>query len=116
MMALKLSCHPMITPAFDGKMTRRGAVGRLATLLAAGCWPGLLRGAAAIKVESLRFVVANDFHHASADCDPWFETLFRQIGEHEGVAFCAGLGDLADRGRPESIAAIGRLASKSGVP
>jgi 3',5'-cyclic AMP phosphodiesterase CpdA len=96
-------------------LTRRQAVGRLATLLAAGCWPGALRGATT-DVGVVRFVVANDFHHDSAECDPWFEKLFAQIGRHEGLSFCAGLGDLANRGRPESIAAIVRIAGKIGVP
>ena len=86
-----------------------------ATLLAAGCWPGALRGATT-NADVVRFVVANDFHHDSAECDPWFEKLFAQIGQHDGLSFCAGLGDLAHRGRPESIAAIVRSAGKIGVP
>ena len=97
-------------------ITRRQAVGRLAFLLAVGRWPGLLRGAAAGEAGSLRFAVANDFHHDGAACDPWFEKLFAQIGKHRGIAFCAGLGDLANHGRPESIAAVNRLSALTGVP
>lgn len=114
-----------------GIWTRRQMIGGLGALLAAGCWPGSLRAAPAVgagarpgggaagnaaKAGEFSFVVANDFHHDNAECDAWFEKLFRQIGGHPGVAFCAGLGDLANHGRPESIAAIARLSAVAGVP
>jgi 3',5'-cyclic AMP phosphodiesterase CpdA len=96
--------------------TRRQALGRLAALLAAGLWPGALRAAAAgARVEEFTFVVANDFHHFEAACDPWFTALFRQIAAHEGVGFCLGLGDLAHKGSPGSIAAVIQLAEKAGL-
>jgi hypothetical protein len=106
----------MNTVAGGAKINRRQAVSRLAVLLAAGCWPGRLLGAAGPVAEQMRFVVANDFHHSNRECDAWFEKVFRQIGAHENVAFCAGLGDLADRGRPESLEAIRRLSEHAGVP
>lgn len=94
--------------------TRREALGRLAALLAAGLWPGALRAAASGTVaEEFTFVVANDFHHFEAACDPWFTALFRQIAAHEGVEFCLGLGDLAHKGAPASIAAVARLAEEA---
>lgn len=97
--------------------TRREALGRLAALLAAGLWPGALRAAAAAggSTEEFVFVAANDFHHHEPACDEWFTALFRQIAAHKDVAFCLGLGDLANQGRPESIAAIARLAKAAGL-
>jgi len=96
--------------------TRREALGRLATLLAAGLWPGAIRAATEErKFAEFVFVAANDFHHFEPDCDPWFEALFRQIADHEGVSFCFGLGDLAHKGSPESIAAVDRIARAAGL-
>lgn len=99
-------------------VTRRAALGQLGALLAAGLWPGALRAAEtrASDAGAVRFAVLNDFHHDSAECDAWFESLFRAAGAHAGVAFVAGLGDLANKGKPESIAAIKRLAVAARVP
>ena len=96
--------------------SRREALGKLAALLAAGLWPGALRAAATGGTAAeFTFVAANDFHHREAACDAWFAALFRQITAHGQVEFCLGLGDLADKGRPESIATIARLAKDAGL-
>ena len=98
-------------------LTRREAMGRLAALLAAGLWPGALRaGTAGRGTKRFTFAVANDFHHHEPACDAWFAALFRQIAAHDGVAFCFGLGDLAHKGAPTSIAAVARLAAEAGLP
>jgi hypothetical protein len=95
-------------------LSRRAALGHLATLLAAGLWPGALRAESrGVRTEAFTFAAANDFHHHEPACDPWFAALFRQIAGHEDVEFCLGLGDLAHKGRPESIAAIARLAEEA---
>lgn len=87
-------------------------VGRLGALLAAGLWPGA-RLAGQTRADAISFVVINDLHHDDvAQCDPWFTALFRQIAAQQGeAACCLALGDLANRGRPESLAAIARLAA-----
>lgn len=96
--------------------TRREALGRLAALLAAGLWPGALRAAAAgVTAGEFTFVAANDFHHREPACQPWFDALFRQIAGHDQVAFCLGLGDLADQGRSDSIVAIDWTARNAGL-
>jgi hypothetical protein len=96
--------------------TRRVALGRLAALLAAGLWPGALRAqAAGARAEEFTFAAANDFHHFEAACDPWFAALFRQIAAQEDVEFCLGLGDLAHKGSPASMATVARLAEEAGV-
>ena len=91
-------------------------MGRLATLLAVGCWPGSLRAGTRREVEEVHFVAANDFHHQSPACDSWFEQLFRQIGAHPDLAFTVGLGDLADLGLRDSLASIARASGLIGVP
>lgn len=95
-------------------LNRREALGQLAALLAAGLWPGALRAqAAGVRAGAFTFAAANDFHHHEPACDPWFAALFRQIAAHEDVEFCLGLGDLAHKGRPESIATVARLAEEA---
>ena len=97
--------------------SRREALGKLAALLAAGLWPGALRAAAegGQTAGEFTFVAANDFHHREPACEAWFAALFRQIAAHGRVDFCLGLGDLADKGQPESIATIARLAQAAGL-
>ena len=98
-------------------VTRRAAVGTLGALFACGLWPGSLRAQGRpTGAEAVRFAVLNDFHHDGPECDVWFDALFRQASAHTGVAFIAGLGDLANKGKPESIAAIKRLAETAGKP
>jgi hypothetical protein len=99
-------------------ISRRAALGQLGVLLSAGLWPGALRaaGQAGPDVGMVRFAVVNDFHHDSSECDPWFEKLFRSVAAQGELAFVAGLGDLANAGKPESIAAIKRLAAAVPAP
>ena len=98
-------------------VTRRVALGQLGALLAAGLWPGTLCAQAqATAAARVRFAVLNDFHHESTECDGWFETLFRAVTAHPDVAFIAGLGDLANKGKSESLAAVKRIAGTVHVP
>lgn len=99
--------------------TRRGVMGRLATLLALGAWPGARaaeESGTKPSVKAIRFVAVNDFHHQDENCDPWMEKLFRQIATTENAAFCLGLGDLADKGKRGSLEAIKRLSAHAGMP
>jgi calcineurin-like phosphoesterase family protein len=99
------------------KITRRSAVGKLGTLLAAGLWPGVLKANSSNrKYVPIRFSVLNDFHHENEQCDHWFTELFRSAGGHGGVSFIAGLGDLANKGKKESISAIKRISIEGKVP
>ncbi len=99
--------------------TRRGAMGRLAALLALGAWPGARAAETSGPmpgVKAIRFVAVNDFHHQNENCDPWMEKLFRQVATTENAALCFGLGDLADQGKRASLEAIRRLSALAGVP
>jgi hypothetical protein len=107
-------------PAAPGNLpTRRGAMGRLAALLALGAWPGTRaaeESGTGKPVKAIRFVAVNDFHHQDENCDPWMEKLFRQIATTENAVFCFGLGDLADKGKRASLEAIKRLSALAGMP
>lgn len=99
--------------------TRRGALGGMGALLAAGAWPGARAAEVAGPkpgIQPLRFVAANDFHHENEACDPWMEKLFRQIATTENAAFCLGLGDLANSGKRTSLEAILRHSAQAGMP
>jgi hypothetical protein len=65
---------------------------------------------------AFRFLVVNDLHHASAECDPFFEELVTQMRGHGPVGFCLIVGDLADKGRPESLRAVRRTFGGLGAP
>ena len=82
-------------------------MGRLATLLAMGAWPGLTgcvsRSGSTGSTEKVRFVVTNDFHHEEAACDPWMRALFTQVSKTPRAEFCFALGDLANSGKRSGL-------------
>lgn len=89
--------------------TRREALARMSagSLLAMGLWPGCqTTGANAGDGTPFRFIAVNDLHHASAECDPWFEALIRQMRSHADAEFALLLGDLADDAVPASHVAV----------
>ncbi len=99
--------------------TRRGVLGGLATLFAIGAWPGARAADAKSSsdgVKPIRFVSVNDLHHEDADCDPWMESLFKQIAATEHASLCFALGDLANTGKLASLQAIKRLSPLVGMP
>lgn len=84
------------------RITRRtflGSLGSAAALAGLGACAGLRR-------SPFRFLVVNDLHHASVDCDPFFARLVDDMRRHTDAQFCLIVGDLADQGRPESFRAI----------
>jgi predicted phosphodiesterase len=68
------------------------------------------------QTTSFRFIVANDLHHASEECDPFFRGLVAQMTSHGAVDFCLIVGDIADTGRPESFAAVRKAFAALGAP
>lgn len=87
-------------------------------------WVGSL-GAAAFAAPSyatlraqqaFRFIVVNDLHHATAECDPFFASLVSQMRSHGPLDFCVIGGDIADTGRPESFVAVRDAFAKLAVP
>lgn len=89
--------------------TRREALARMSagSLLALGLWPGCqTAGANAGEGTTFRFIAVNDLHHSSAECNPWFQALIRQMQSHADAEFALLLGDLADDAAPASHAAI----------
>jgi hypothetical protein len=86
-------------------------------------WAGSLGMAAALPWQArlnaqqrFRFIVVNDLHHGSSECDPFFASLVRQMGSHGPLDFCIIVGDLADTGKPESFVAVRDAFSRLAVP
>lgn len=99
--------------------TRREALARLSagTLLALGLWPGCQSPAATSgDGKRFRFIAINDLHHASTECDPWFDRLIAQLRGHTDAEFVLLLGDLADNAEPASHAAIRDHFKRLGKP
>ncbi len=87
---------------------------RLAPLPAAAWWIDGARLSA--SADAFRFIVINDLHHASSECDPFFRRVVAQMSTHGLMDFCLIVGDLADAGRPESFVAVRDAFASLGVP
>lgn len=99
-------------------MTTTSRASRRAILCAlplgtAALWMG---APALAQSRAFRFIVVNDLHHATPECDPFFRSLVAQIRGHATIDCCLIVGDLADTGRPESFAAIRQIFSALEVP
>jgi hypothetical protein len=93
------------TPTSRRDMLRRlGAGGLLA--LGTAAWPGCRSTRTRAGARPFQFLAVNDLHHASKECDPWFEKLTRQMRGHPEAEFALVLGDLADDAKPESHMAV----------
>jgi len=106
----------MLTPA---QMRHDRAISRRAFLE----WAGSVGVAAALPwqarldaQQSFRFLVVNDLHHGSSECDAFFASLVKQMGSHGPVDFCLIVGDLADTGTPESFVAVRDVFKPLGAP
>jgi hypothetical protein len=60
--------------------------------------------------------VVNDLHHGGAECGPFLAGLVEQMRGHGTVAFCLLVGDLADTGSPQSLAAVRKAFTGLGAP
>jgi 3',5'-cyclic AMP phosphodiesterase CpdA len=77
-----------------------------AALLAAGLWPGAL-AAGDTATEAFSFLAVNDLHSLDTKCQPWFETVVKQMAGHgEKPAILLISGDLADGGTAEQIGVV----------
>jgi predicted phosphodiesterase len=102
-------------PARPHPVSRRAFLGTLGSALAVAGLGGC-KSAAARPPATFRFLVVNDLHHGSAECDPFFAQLIAQMRGHGPVEFCLVVGDLADKGRPESLRAIRDAFAKLNTP
>lgn len=96
-----------------GEWSRRSVLKGLGSLGAAlTAWP-----APAFAADGdFRFIVVNDLHHQTAECDPFFRRLVAQMATHGTIDLCLIVGDLADAGKPESFASVRDAFAQLRVP
>lgn len=84
-------------------------------LLTLGLWPGCahLDGSSA---KSFRFLVVNDTHLMSPECEVWLERVIQQMKAHGDVEFCLLAGDLTEHGKKEDLGAVREIVGGLGRP
>jgi predicted phosphodiesterase len=92
------------------RLSRRALLGLVP--LGAAWWTSLAHA----QATPFRFIVVNDLHHATPECDPFFRSLVAQMATHGTIDFCLIVGDIADTGKPESFAAVRDAFSALRVP
>ena len=97
-------------------ISRRVLLSGLAPLGAAAWWAGRPDDVSAATQDAFRFIVVNDLHHATPDCDPFFRRVVAQMSSHGPVDLCLIVGDLADAGRRESFTAVRDAFAQLGAP
>ena len=87
-----------------------------AALLAAGLWPGAL-AAGDPATDAFSFLVVNDLHSLDTKCRPWFEKVVKQMAGHdEKPAFLLVVGDLANDGKADQLAAVKEIFAGLKLP
>jgi len=89
-------------------MNRRQFLRNLAVATTASLLPACVTRPTATSTAAsapLRFAVVNDLHHGGPDCTQFLDTLIADIAAHR-PAFSLAVGDIADRGAPESLIAV----------
>jgi 3',5'-cyclic AMP phosphodiesterase CpdA len=99
-------------------MTRREAMVRVGagSLFALGLGSGARSSPANAGDLRFSFIVVNDLHHATPECDPYFAALVRQMKTHRGVELVLVAGDLADDGKRANLEAVRDAFRGLGVP
>ena len=88
----------------------------LLKLLALGAAWRTAQSSVAAQQAAIRFIVVNDLHHATPECDPFFRSLVAQMASHGTIDFCLMVGDIADTGKPESFVSVRDAFSTLRVP
>jgi 3',5'-cyclic AMP phosphodiesterase CpdA len=98
-------------------LTRREVLKRISAgaLLAWGVGPAALAANARSRSTSFRFIVVNDLHRLSPECDAWLAGVVQRM-KAERPEFCLVAGDLTEHGRAEDLAAVKSLFKKLDAP
>jgi Icc-related predicted phosphoesterase len=100
-------------------ITRREAIERISAgvLLGLGLWPGALSSKAKLAEEKpFKFIVVNDIHCLSKDCEEWLELVVTQMKKIHGVEFCIIAGDLTENAELKYFYAVKEIFSALNYP
>lgn len=91
-------------------INRREALRQMSagTLLALGLWPGALRAEGQGNSGAFRFIVVNDTHCLSLECEAYLAGVVAQMNT-EQADFCLHAGDLTDKGDRRCMEAVKRV-------
>ena len=67
-------------------------------------------------IGTFPFVVLNDLHYLSPECGSWLEGLVRKVNATPGIELVLVLGDLAETGALEELAAAKGILDRLRVP
>jgi 3',5'-cyclic AMP phosphodiesterase CpdA len=88
-------------------VSRREALQRLSSgvLLSLGLWPGALRADNETPAGSFRFVVINDTHCMTPECESYVKGVVARI-KQDKPEFCLHVGDLTDKGESKYFESV----------
>lgn len=100
-------------------ITRREAIEKISAgvLLSLGLWPGALSVKAKVPEEKpFKFIVVNDIHCLSKDCEEWLKMVVTQMRKIQGVEFCIIAGDLTEKAELKYFYSVKEIFSALSCP
>jgi len=100
-------------------ISRRDAIKKISAglLLSLGLWPGAQNLKANIGEDKpFKFIVINDIHCMSPECEKWLKMVVQQMRKIKGVEFCLIAGDLTEKAETKYLGAVKEIFSGLGCP
>ena len=100
-------------------INRREAIEKISAgvLLGLGLWPGALSANAKVSAEKpFKFIVVNDIHCLSKECEEWLKMVVKQMRKIQGVEFCIIAGDLTEKAELKHLYSVKEIFSALSCP
>ncbi|MGC9035513.1 MAG: metallophosphoesterase family protein [Verrucomicrobiia bacterium] len=100
-------------------ISRREAMEKISAgvLLSLGFWPGALSAFAKNEEQkSFKFIVVNDLHCLSKECEEWLRMVVAQMRKIHNVDFCIIAGDLTEKAELKYLSAVKEIFSALSCP
>lgn len=89
-----------------------------------GAWPGRSLHAHGANAPGdspsdqppFRFIVVNDTHYLSKECDPWMRGMIASMNKHADIAFGLHLGDVTDTGAQADLEIMAEVLKEAKFP
>ncbi|MCX7871768.1 MAG: metallophosphoesterase, partial [Verrucomicrobiae bacterium] len=105
--------------ARNKNISRRDAVKKISAgvLLSLGFWEGAQNLKASTGEDKpFKFIVINDIHCMSKECEKWLKMIIQQMRKIKGVEFCLIAGDLTENAETKYLGAVKEIFSGLGCP